>query len=286
MQRIRLALIGDNIRQSRSPALHRLAGAICGLDVSYELLVPAERGASFDDLFERCRDTGHRGLNVTYPYKERAYERVAVEDPAVRRLGACNTVLFAEPAVGQNTDYSGFQSAFVAAFGQRRPGRVAMAGAGGVGKAIAFALAELGATSIAVFDRDRAKAERLVSLFSAAAPGTSIQAVGAIEEAMDGADGLVNCTPLGMTGHPGSAMPAALMRAKGWAFDAVYTPLDTEFLQAAKGAGLAILSGYELFFHQGIDAFRLFTGVEPESGALRQALQQEAQKGAVSAISR
>ncbi|MGX1309282.1 shikimate dehydrogenase [Amorphus suaedae] len=285
MQRIRLGLIGDNIRQSRSPALHRLAGAICGLDVSYDLLVPAEQGATFDELFERCRDTGYRGVNVTYPYKERAFDRVVVEEPAVRRLGACNTVLFAEPPIGHNTDYSGFQSAFAAAFGRRPPGRVAMAGAGGVGKAIAFALAELGASAIAVFDRDTAKAERLVRLFSAAAPGTPLEAVATMEEAMDGADGLVNCTPLGMTGHPGSAMPRALMPRSGWAFDAVYTPLDTEFLCSAKSSGLAVLSGYELFFHQGIDAFRLFTGMEPESDALREALQRDAAEDRASARS-
>ncbi|MGX1100577.1 shikimate dehydrogenase family protein [Amorphus sp. MBR-141] len=286
MQKIRLGLIGDNIRQSRSPALHRLAGALCGFDVSHELLVPAEQDAGFDVLFERCRDTGFRGINVTYPYKERAFDRVTVEDPAVRRLGACNTVLFGDPPTGENTDYTGFQSAFAAAFGRQDPGRVAMAGAGGVGKAIAFALAELGAPAIRVFDRDRAKADRLVGLFAAAAPGTAIESVGSIAEAMDGADGLVNCTPLGMTGHPGSSMPKALMRGRGWAFDAVYTPLETAFLQSAGASGLAVLSGYELFFHQGIDAFRLFTGVEPEPGALRQALLQEAQKGAVSAISR
>ena len=102
---------------------------------------------------------------------------------------------------------------------------------------------------------------------------------------MDGADGLVNCTPLGMTGHPGSAMPRALMPRSGWAFDAVCTPLDTEFLRSAKSSGLAVLSGYELFFHQGIDAFRLFTGMEPESDALREALQRDAAEDRASARS-
>lgn len=276
MQTVRLGLIGDNIRHSRSPALHRLAGALCGLEVSYELLVPAEEGETFGALFERCRDAGYRGINVTYPYKERAFRKVAVEDPAVRRLGACNTVLFDATPLGQNTDYTGFRHAFTEAFASRRPGRVAMAGAGGVGKAIAFALAELGAETVSVFDREASRAEGLAGLFRTAETATEIRVAASIEEAMEGAEGLVNCTPLGMTGLPGSAMPKALMPAEGWAFDAVYTPIDTEFLQAAKGSGLDILSGYELFFHQGIDAFHHFTDVEPDGEALRAALQEDA----------
>jgi shikimate dehydrogenase len=68
---------------------------------------------------------------------------------------------------------------------------------------------------------------------------------------------------MGMTGQPGSAIEASLLGGQRWAFDAVYTPVDTEFLIAARRAGLATISGYELFFHQGIEAFELFTGRTP-----------------------
>ncbi len=272
MRQVRLGLIGDNIRHSRSPLLHRLAGELCGLDVTYDLLVPAEQGLQFDALFDRSRESGYRGLNVTYPYKERAAARVQVDDPAVRRLGACNTVLFGDVLTGDNTDYTGFRSAFRETFGDRAPGRVAMAGAGGVGKAIAFALADLGATAVTVFDPDHAKAERLAAALAGAAPALEARAAPSIAGAMEGAEGLVNCTPLGMNGHPGSALPAALMPRRGWAFDAVYTPVGTEFLAAARSCGLDVMSGYELFFHQGLHAFRLFAGTAPDSDALRAAL--------------
>jgi shikimate dehydrogenase len=77
-----------------------------------------------------------------------------------------------------------------------------------------------------------------------------------------------------MVGKGGNAFPAAVLPGKRWAFDAVYTPIDTPFLVEARAAGIAAMSGYELFFHQGVDAFRLFTGREVDAAALRQALAQ------------
>lgn len=272
MTGIRLGLIGDNIAASHSPRLHQAAGALCGLDVSYELLIPSEHGMDFDQLLAACHDGGFRGVNVTYPYKVRAFDKALPQANTVQRIGACNTLLFADPLIGHNTDYTGFQRAFRQAFGCRRPGRVAIAGAGGVGKAIAFALADLGASSLAIFDGDQDKAVRLTTAVRADAPGTPTRAAVSIADAVDGADGFVNATPLGMHGHPGTAIDAHLLPANGWAFDAVYTPVHTEFFEAALRAGLDVMSGYELFLHQGIDAFRIFTGHQPDVDEVRRAL--------------
>lgn len=151
-------------RTCGSPLLHRLAGKLCGLDVVYERLVPADMQLDFDSLFALCEAQGYRGLNITYPYKERVVAKLRIDDAHARAIGACNTVLFdgGRPS-GFNTDCSGFASAFVESFGGRSPGVVAMAGAGGVGKAIGFALAGLGASELRLFDRDTAKAEALAA---------------------------------------------------------------------------------------------------------------------------
>jgi shikimate dehydrogenase len=273
MTTIRLGLIGDNIRRSQSPLLHRLAGRLCGLDVSYEPLIPADLGLDFDAVFDRCQDAGFRGVNITYPYKERVFSRLQIRSPAIRALGACNLALFqGDHPAGENTDYSGFKSAFREMFGAAAPGGVAIAGTGGVGKAIAFALAELGATDIWLFDQEQPKAAALQAALSAAAPQIPVHLAESIEDAVASAEGIVNCTPLGMTGHPGTAIPRPLIRNQRWAFDAVYTPVNTEFLRDAGAAGLAVVSGYELFFHQGVDAFRIFTGCEVDQPRLRAAL--------------
>jgi shikimate dehydrogenase len=262
---IRLGLIGDNIASSRSPDLHRLAGRICGLDVTYELLVPGEQGRDFDAVFDACRANGMRGVNVTYPYKETVFSRVRIDDAATRRIGSINTVAF-EPdgARGYNTDHSGFRAAFRGTFGEMPPGKVVLVGAGGVGKAVAFALAELGAERLEIADMDTARAAALADAISAGFGG-AVAATHAADagEVLPHADGVVNCTPLGMPGHPGSAVPLDRLGPQRWAFEAVYTPVDTPFKITSQRAGLKVLSGYELFFHQGVDAFGIFTGRTP-----------------------
>lgn len=270
---IRLGLIGDNIAASRSPLLHRLAGRMCGLDINYDLLVPRALKLDFDATFDHASRGGYRGLNITFPYKERVIARVSIDEPVVQSIAACNTVVF-EPAraIGANTDYMGFLSAYRANFGAVAPGRVAMAGCGGVGKAIGFALANLGASSLYLFDTDRLKASTLGRVLAAVHPTLEVQTARSAEEACEAADGLVNCSPLGMVGHGGSAFPEKVLSGRSWAFDAVYTPVDTPFLLAARAAGLSIMSGYELLLHQGAACFHIFTGHEVSVIALRRAL--------------
>lgn len=270
---IRLGLIGDNIAASSSPALHRIAGQLTGRPVTYDLLVPAERGASFEDVLARAESTGYNGINVTYPYKERVVGHLDISDPAVRAIGACNTVLFGNgKPQGWNTDYSGFIAAYHKTFGKTPPGRVAMAGAGGVGRAIAFALCKLGAAELRLFDIDPRKASGMAGALAAVATTTKVTVAASVEDATKDADGLVNSTPIGMVGIGGTPFPASTLRGKRWAFDAVYTPVETPFVVTSRAAGLAVMSGYELFFYQGVDAFRHFTGQNVPEQPLREAL--------------
>ena len=273
MSAIRLGLIGDNIAPSQAPRLHRLAGRLAGLDVTYDLLVPRALGLDFDATFAHAAAAGYRGVNVTLPYKERAVAKVRVDDPLTRAIGAVNTVLF-EPdgPAGHNTDYSGFVAACRQAFGGRPPEPVCLIGAGGVGKAVAFGLLALEVEDIRIAERDLPKAAALADALRAARPGLRVRVTDDVARAADGARGLVNGTPVGMVGYGGTPLPKPLMAGAAWAFDAVYTPLDTQFLADAAATGLTVVSGYELFFYQGVDAFRLFSGREADQGRLRAAL--------------
>ncbi|MEW9807083.1 shikimate dehydrogenase [Mesorhizobium sp. ZMM04-5] len=267
---LRLGLIGDNIKPSRAPELHRQAGRLAGIEVSYDLLIPTETGLDFDRLFERCRAEGMRGLNITYPYKQRVVPKVRIDDPLVRRLGAINTVIFEDSgALGYNTDHSGFIAAYRAAFGAADPGRTVVLGAGGAGSAVAFGLIALGASDLTIIDSDIEKAEALALAIGDAA---AVFVSPALDAASARADGIANCTPIGMAGRPGAPIDLALIGGQRWAFEAIYTPRQTAFSLAAAAAGLDVLDGYQLFIHQGIDAFRLFTGRGVEEDALRAVL--------------
>ena len=268
-----LGLIGDNIAKSQSPRLHRLAGVQNGRRVVYDSLIPAEIGTPFDALFAHVAQAGYRGVNVTYPYKERAAAKVMIDDPLVRAIGAVNTVVFGDgPPQGFNTDYSGFIAAYRHVRGDAPPGAVLMIGAGGVGKAVAFGLIALGLTDIRIADRDLAKAQALAEALRAASPG--LRAVTGTEAAdlSEGVSGIINCTPVGMVGYDGTPLPAAHLAGAEWVFDAVYTPVDTQFLQDATATGLQVISGYELFIGQGVDAWRIFAGLPLDTARLRRDL--------------
>ena len=271
---LQLGLIGDSIAASRSPLLHVLAGRQNGQRVAYDRLVPDTMSLGFDAVFDHALAAGFRGVNVTYPYKERVVEKLHIPDPQVRAIGAVNTVLF-QPAgpEGHNTDYSGFIAAYRGLRGDASPGVVLMIGTGGVGRAVAFGLIALGVTELRLVDCDPDKAQTLAHDLRRAAPALVVQVGTEASALAAGAAGLINCTPVGMVGYGGTPLPRAAMDAPLWAFDAVYTPVDTEFLSDAAAAGAAILSGWELFFWQGVHAWALFSGNLPlDRVALRNAL--------------
>lgn len=271
---LHLGLIGDNIAASQSPRLHQLAGKQNSRVVQYDRLKPGDSGLPFHALLSGLEGKGYRGANVTYPYKENAARLVQIDDPLVQAIGAINTVVFHQNgARGYNTDYSGFISAYRRVRDDIPTGTVLMIGTGGVGRAIAFGLVSLGVANLRLVDRDRSKAEGLAVDLHSSAPGLTVTVSEDAEVAARGVQGLINCTPVGMDGYPGTPLPRGSMAGAEWAFDAVYTPRDTQFLADAKAERLTVVSGWELFFYQGVHAWKLFADLPLDEDRLRQDLQ-------------
>ncbi|MBS99015.1 MAG: shikimate dehydrogenase [Oceanospirillaceae bacterium] len=263
---VHLGLIGRSIAQSRAPALHEMLGELHGVEVRYQLHDPEEDSPeAFVRTLEQMRSAGYRGCNVTYPFKQVAIAHAQEMNAAVKRVGSSNTLRFGDSIYAGNTDYTGFIRGYRGRMGSEEAGRVLLLGAGGVGRAVAFALGELGASEVLVFDLDTKGADSLARALEN--EGINARAISAQElpDAARSATGLVNCTPVGHYKSPGNPLPESVFGGQRWAFDAVYTPLDTEFLLAAHKQGLKIVSGFDLFFFQGIDAYEIFmdTRVDP-----------------------
>jgi len=262
-RRFLTGLIGAPIAHSASPAMHERAAAALGAHCHYQLIEVA--GADRDGLralLDGVRLLGFAGVNVTFPYKEAVVALLDELSPGAAALGAVNTVIVRDRRlIGHNTDETGFARAVtdLVAASAGRP--VAVIGAGGVGRAIAFALAGLGVGDIRLFDADRAKAESL----AAAVGGRRATATDSVEQALRDAGGLVNATPVGMLPSRASAVPEALLHDGLWVADAVYWPLWTPLLMAARGRGARVMTGRELAIFQAADAFALFTGLTPST---------------------
>lgn len=262
-----LGLIGSPIKSSASPAMHEAAAQRAGMRCYYHLIDVANADAeTLRRMLDGVRLLGFSGVNVTYPYKEAVLPLLDQVAPAASAIGAVNTVVVSGgKLIGHNTDATGFGRACREAIGPAIKRPVALIGAGGVGKAIAFALADLGIPALRIFERDRAKA---MALAEALSPKLLVEICGTVAEAVEGAGGLVNGTPVGMLPSRDTPVPFDLLHRDLWVADAVYTPLWTPLLEAARARGAKVMTGRELAIFQAMDAFELFTGVEPSREAV------------------
>jgi shikimate dehydrogenase len=266
-RRFLTGLLGAPIANSAAPAMHERAAAALELHCHYQLVEIA--GASRQELkvlLEGVRRLGFAGINVTFPYKEAVVDLLDELSPAAALIGAVNTIVVRDSRLtGHNTDTTGFARAAGPLVEASAQGAVALVGAGGVGKAIAFALAGLGVGELRIFDRDAAKAARL-----AAQLGGRIAArvTTRIEDALHDAVGVINASPVGMLPDLETPVPDALLHAGLWVADAVYTPLWTPLLKAAKARGAEVMTGRELAIFAAADAFELFTGLVPSTAEM------------------
>jgi shikimate dehydrogenase len=265
-------LIGAPIAHSASPAMHERAAEGLGLRGHYQLIeVAGADAAGLRLMLEGVRRLGFAGVNVTFPYKEAVVPLLDELAPGAAAMGAVNTVVASNGRlIGHNTDTTGFARA-VAPLLAASGNAVAVIGTGGVGKAIAFALASLDVTDIRIFDSEPARAEKLAALLVKQG-GARVAA--SVEDALDGATGLVNGTPVGMLPNRGMPVPAALLHEKMWVADAVYSPLITPLLAAAQAKGARIMTGRELAIYQAADAFELFTGLAPSTEVMGEAFDE------------
>jgi shikimate dehydrogenase len=257
-------LLGAPIAHSASPAMHERAAEALGGRCHYQLIeIAGADCAELATLLDGIRRLGFAGINVTFPYKEAVVDLLDDLSPGARAIGAVNTVVVRDGRLtGHNTDTSGFARAVEPLVTASGRGPVAVIGTGGVGKAIAFALAGLGVSEIRIFDTDTAKATQLADQLR---DKHSVRVAADAEDAVAGAAGLVNGTPVGMLPNVGMPVAEALLHAEMWVADAVYSPLWTPLLNAAKAKGAKVMTGRDLAIYQAADAFALFTGLAPST---------------------
>ena len=261
-------LLGNPVGHTLSPAMHEAAYAELGMDARYLAFEPDP--GDVREAVHGADALGIRGLNVTIPFKQDVLAHVDPDDLAAR-IGAANTIDFsADPPSGHNTDASGVLRALerhdVAVDGRE----AVVVGAGGAGRAVAFALADAGAT-VAIANRTEERAHDLADDVPGAA-GHGLDDLGSL---VPGADLLVNATSVGME-EDRSPVPADALHADLAVLDAVYRPLETRLLREAGARGATTVDGAWMLLFQGVEAFEIWTGreapVDAMNGALRERL--------------
>jgi shikimate dehydrogenase len=266
-------LIGSGIQASRTPAMQEREAAEQGLRLIYKLIDLDVLGLgpeALPELLTAAERMGFRGLNITYPCKQAVVPLLHALSADARALGAVNTVVLEDGRrIGHNTDCSGFAESFRRGLPDAPRSCVVQLGAGGAGAAVGHALLSEGVGRLAVADTEAPRAAELAASLVARFGAGRAVVVEDLATEVAAADGLVNCTPVGMAKLPGTPLSVALLRSALWVAEIVYFPLETELLRAARAIGCRTLDGGGMAVFQAVGAFRLFTGREPDAARMQ-----------------
>jgi shikimate dehydrogenase len=269
-----VGVIGWPVEHSVSPQMHNAALRALGLDWCY---VPfAVRPENLPQAIAGACALGLRGLNATVPHKQALLSLMDELTPEARAIGAVNTVLVREEGLlGHNTDAQGFLRALREAGYEPQGCSALVLGAGGVARAIVYALLSVGA-SLTLLNRTAARAEALACEFAGHARA-SLEAgpldAPTLRRVMPGASLIVNATTLGMWPQVQSTpWPDDVpLSAGAFCYDVVYNPRETHWLRRTRAAGCAAADGLGMLVHQGAEALELWTGRTAPIGVMRAA---------------
>jgi shikimate dehydrogenase len=255
-------VLGFPVAHSRSPDMHNAAFRALGLDWRYVKL-PVPPGL-FRETVRALPGSGFRGANVTIPHKHAALALADERTPAAAAIGAANTLSFTDGGrvEADNTDAPGF----LASLGEDARGlRALVLGAGGAGRAVAWALREAGAAEVSVWNRSPACAAALAAdlgVRHVERPGLS--------------DLLVNATSVGLEPRLSEREALAALGLEDVdppqiVVDLVYGDAPSVLLEWAARAGSRTVGGLEVLVRQGALSFERWTGVEAPVDAMRKA---------------
>jgi shikimate dehydrogenase len=275
-----LGVIGYPVEHSLSPVMHNAALAHLGLDYVY-LPLPV-RSEDLSTAIAGFEAIGLVGFSVTIPHKQAIVLFLSQVWPTAQSVGAVNTVWQTEAGwSGTNTDVEGFIAPLKAM--QRDISQIVpvILGNGGAARAVVVGCAELGCSKICVVGRDRARVEQFKQSWHNT-PLTEVLSVHTWEELpglVSETELLVNTTPVGMTPQamqsPVDAAVLDKLPPGAIAYDLIYTPRPTLFLQQAQDRGATIIDGTEMLVQQGAAALQIWLQQPVPVDVMRQALLEQ-----------
>jgi shikimate dehydrogenase len=269
-------VIGNPVEHSLSPAIHNAAFHA----VSFNGVYLAWRVEAISDAIRGLRALGNfLGASVTIPHKVAVMPLLDHVEETARRIGAVNTILCDKGRLaGYNTDATGALRALREGSVDLRGSRVVLLGSGGAARAIAFALSSgtqvSKLTLLGIDQTERSILARDVR----EASGLQVEDAPLDEHTLASylpeADVLVHCTPVGMSPkNEASCVPSRLLHPRLVVMDIVYNPRETRLLMDASRAGCRTIAGLEMFLHQAVAQFELWTNRPAPVDIMRRVLE-------------
>ncbi len=262
------AVIGDPINHSLSPNIHSAAFRELDLDCSYiAYRIPRGELALGIEGLKKIRISG---FNVTIPHKIDMMRYIDITDESASLIGAVNTVVNQDGILkGYNTDMDGFLAPFKQREIDLKNKRVLILGAGGAARAIVAGLAMENISSITIANKTQHNADVLAEFATKLDLDATVSNISDVSN-VNGYDIVINATPLGLQNEPSLVK---FEHASGIiAYDIVYMPMNTDFVQKAKANGATVILGYEMLLGQAVRAFEIWHGIKAPYKAMRRAL--------------
>ena len=257
-------LLGYPLGHSVSPPMHNAAFKKLGMPHNYTLL-EVQREHLSRVINEKLRIAEFGGASVTIPHKIEVIQYLDKLADSAMRAGAVNSIQHKNGMlIGHNTDALGGVSALTEKYGDISGSTVVLLGAGGAANALAAELApKIG--KIIILNRSMERAKDLANRLGENATYGPLDDQAVIETA----DILINATPVGM--HPktdASPVDPKRLRSDLMVYDIIYNPQKTQLLKDAEKAGARTLGGLWMLVYQGVEAFKIWTGVEPDADTM------------------
>ena len=263
------AVMGNPIAHSQSPRIHAMFARQTGQDMQYTARLVPENG--FEHAVRDFRVEGGHGLNVTVPFKTRAFAMTDTHSTRARRAGAVNTLVFSPAGIhGDNTDGFGLVRDLRHNHGLALEGkRILVLGAGGAVRGVLGPILDEAPSQVLVANRTAHKARTLAERFSGHGP---VQGGGFADIGDASFDLIINGTAAGLHGEV-PPIPEGCLREGGVCYDMVYACEPTAFVRWGQAHGASAgIDGLGMLVEQAAESFRLWRGVEPATSPVIKAL--------------
>ncbi|MEB3885332.1 shikimate dehydrogenase [Lyngbya sp. CCY1209] len=275
-----LGVVGYPVEHSLSPVMHNAAIAALGVDYVYLPFPVAPQ--DLQAALAGFAALGVEGFNLTIPHKQSIIPLLSEVSPLARSVGAVNTVWRGDRGwCGTNTDVEGFLSPLKALNCSWSQKIAVILGNGGASRAVVAGCAELGMAEIHVVGRNPEKLEifRQSWLDSPVPVAVSVHPQSQLATLISRADLLVNTTPVGMypdvDRSPVDGDILGGLKPDAIAYDLIYTPSPTQFLQLAKNRGAIAIDGLEMLVQQGAAALQIWLQRPVPVAVMRQSLKAQ-----------
>ncbi len=272
-------LIGHPVKHSLSPAMQNAAFKALGIDAEYTLFDIAPE--KLEGFLDGLASGDISGVNVTIPHKINAKEYIEKNgslDESARKLGAVNTVKVERGSLtGLNTDGPGFYRSLVRDLGFEPEGKdICILGAGGASRAVVMYLGS-GPRSIAVFDVDDEKVQKLKSHYAGYFDEKKLVIVDreGLKDAVARSHLLINATPVGMHANDPLPIDKEMLHPGLYVYDLVYNRPKTELVREANSMKLHAVTGLGMLLYQGVIAFEIWTGIKAPVDVMKKALKDD-----------